>query len=109
MKKPFVLVVGFLAATFGISSSVFAEDAKETTKESPSGSTTTTDSKPAKPPYLTFGDVVGEIIKLNNPGQGTGSMTVRVTWYTTTPPKGTNYHSGHWGRGTVARNPQQMI
>jgi hypothetical protein len=83
-----------LAAIIGAASTSVAAD--DSTPKSSGGSTPTAQT------YITVGDVIGEITKVDST-----SVTIRITWYTANAPRNTN--TGHWGRGTVARTPQQMM
>jgi len=58
------------------------------------------------PTYITVGDIVGEIVKVDSK-----QVTVRVQWYTQAPPKNSNNnsrHYGNWHRGTSGRSSQAM-
>jgi hypothetical protein len=86
----------FLAMVFAFSgAAAAADDPKTPSSSSPTPPTSSTT-------YLYVGDIVGEVVKVDS-----SSITVRITWYTLQAPKGRG-NFGHWGRGSVARNPQQM-
>lgn len=93
MRTYFLMVLALALPSVG--SKTHAMDDSKSTKDS-------------TPSYLTVGDIVGEITKLDNPGRGTGSITIRVTWNTSTPAKGSHNSSGSWSQGSVSRNPEQM-
>ena len=60
--------------------------------------------------YKEVGEVVAEVFKVDNLDKPSGTVTIRVSWYTmpNVSTKGINPNANHWQHGTSTRNPQQM-
>ena len=70
----------------------------------PTPPSTTPSTTPAGPVYITVGDIVGEVVKVDS-----SSITVRVTWVTLQQKSNGNRNTGNWNRGTSGRNHNQQM
>lgn len=99
MSTRILSIGGLLALALGIVGVAVAAD-------TPSASSSGSSTAPTATTYITVGDIVGEVTKVDS-----NAITVRVTWVTMVQKANTNgnRNMGNWNRGTSGRGPQAQM